>query len=375
MSQRILMTTDTVGGVWTYSLELCRALGRHGVEIALATMGRRLDAAQASEAAALPNVQIHESTYRLEWQAEPWSDVDRAAEWLLALEQQVAPDTVHLNGYCHASLPFTAPVLVAGHSCVLSWWGAVKGVAAPPEWERYYQRVGWGLRAADLVVAPTGAMLRSLEELYGPFQYTRVLPNGRQPESFPPLPKEPWVVSAGRLWDPAKNVETLARVAPRLSYEVLVAGDAESPDGNEALPANVRRLGRLSTSEMATLLGQAAIYALPARYEPFGLSVLEAALAGCALVIGDIETLRELWDGCALFVPPNDEEALAAALDGLIHDAVQRRRLVRKSRERALEFSPERMAEGYLQAYREAGAPRHRAVLPAPRPYQERFAS
>ncbi len=32
---------------------------------------------------------------------------------------------------------------------------------------------------------------------------------------------------------------------------------------------------------------------LPARYEPFGLSVLEAALSGCALVLGDIPSLRE----------------------------------------------------------------------------------
>jgi glycosyltransferase involved in cell wall biosynthesis len=101
--------------------------------------------------------------------------------------------------------------------------------------------------------------------------------------------------------------------------------------------------------------------------------VLEAALAGCALVLGDVESLRELWEGNALFVPPNDEDALEEALSRLIRDAAQRRRLADRARRRALDFTPERMAEEYLQAYREAGVPRLRAPLPPPAPYAERF--
>jgi glycosyltransferase involved in cell wall biosynthesis len=347
------------------------------VEVALATMGAPLDPSQAAEAARIPGLQVYESAYRLEWMREPWDDVDRAGEWLLDLERRAAPDAVHLNGYCHASLPFAAPVVVVGHSCVLSWWQAVKGEAAPLAWETYYQRVARGLRAADLVVTPTAAMLRWLEDLYGPLHHTRVIANGRRPELFPPLRKEPWVLGAGRLWDEAKNVQALARVAPRLAWPVLVAGDDESPEEERRSfcnqRENLRSLGRLSPSDLAARLGRAAIYALPAFYEPFGLSILEAALAGCALVLGDVESLRELWDGCALFVPPGDDGALEEALDGLIRDAVHRPRLARASRQRALEFTPERMAEGYLQAYREAGVARPRAPLPAPLPYAERF--
>jgi glycogen(starch) synthase len=358
MTRRVLMTTDTVGGVWTYALELCRALGRHGVEVALATMGSPLDPVQAAEAASVPGLQVCESAYRLEWMREPWADIDAAGDWLLDLERRVAPDVVHLNGYCHGHLPFAAPVLVAGHSCVLSWWWAVKGEAAPLDWAVYSERVARGLRGADLVAAPTAAMLRRLQALYGPLQHARVIPNGRRAGLFPPLPKEPCVLGAGRLWDEAKNVAALARVAPRLSWPVLVAGDGEHPDGRSTPLENVRPLGRLASVDLAQWLGRAAIYALPARYEPFGLSILEAALAGCALVLGDIDSLRELWGGCALFVPPDDGAALEEALNGLIHDAVQRRRLALRARRRALEFTPERMADGYLQAYREAGASR-----------------
>ena len=66
-------------------------------------------------------------------------------------------------------------------------------------------------------------------------------------------------------------------------------------------------------------MGRAAIYALPARYEPFGLSILEAALSGCALVIGDIPSLREIWADAALFVPSDGHDAPLAHVGELHH--------------------------------------------------------
>src|SRR4051812_7211684 len=122
---RILMTTDTIGGVWTYSLELARALQPAGIQIILATMGQLPSEDQYAEARAVPNIQLQESKFKLEWMPNPWEDVQRAGEWLLELEQQFQPELIHLNGYAHASLPWRAPVLVVGHSCVLSWWAAV----------------------------------------------------------------------------------------------------------------------------------------------------------------------------------------------------------------------------------------------------------
>jgi glycosyltransferase involved in cell wall biosynthesis len=102
---------------------------------------------------------------------------------------------------------------------------------------------------------------------------------------------------------------------------------------------------------MAEQFARAAVYALPARYEPFGQSVLEAALAGCALVLGDIPSLRELWEGVALFVPPDDAATLRAALESLIRDPSLRGTLAMDARRRALARSPERMARGYLRVY------------------------
>jgi glycosyltransferase involved in cell wall biosynthesis len=101
-------------------------------------------------------------------------------------------------------------------------------------------------------------------------------------------------------------------------------------------------------------MGRASIYALPARYEPFGLSALEAALAGCALVLGDIPSLRELWRDAALFVDPDDHERLTHTLQRLIDDYELRRTIAQRCRARALAFDSRTMAAGYLRAYESA---------------------
>src|SRR5690606_30146587 len=96
---RVLMTADTVGGVWTYSMELAAALAPHGVELIVAVMGREPDAGQREQARLLPNVRLAVSSLRLEWMPEPWRDVDAAGVWLLGLAEREGVDLVHLNGY------------------------------------------------------------------------------------------------------------------------------------------------------------------------------------------------------------------------------------------------------------------------------------
>ncbi len=350
---KLLMTADTVGGVWTYAMELCRALAPRDVSVALATRGAPLSPSQRSEAAALDNVELVESTLKLEWMEAPWDDVRRASEWLLELEARLAPDLVHLNDYAHGALPFRAPVLVVGHSCVRSWFRAVRGEEAPGEWDRYGEEVLRGVRGADVVVAPSRAMLESLAADYGPILSGRVIHNARSPVLFRPGAKEPFVFAAGRLWDEAKNLSALDEVAARLPWPVYVAGDCTSPDGGAVSHQSVQALGRLSPDALAGWLGRASIYALPAKYEPFGLSVLEAALSGCALVLGDIASLRELWDGAAEFVAPDDREALRERIAALAADVSRRNALARAAQERARAYSPQRMATQYLTVYRE----------------------
>jgi glycogen synthase len=353
----VLMTGDAVGGVWTYALDLARALGRHGIRITLATMGPLPSAEQMHAAGRIDNLQVVTSTYKLEWMDEPWHDVETAGAWLLNMEPQLAPDIVHLNGYAHGALPFTAAIVVAGHSCVLSWADAIPGAIDGHALAAYRARIAPGIRAARHVVAPSDAMLAALDRFYGPLPPASVIPNGRFAAPFGAAPKQPFVFTAGRLWDRAKNAEAVAAIAARLPWPVAMAGDqgSQGSQGSVSLP-HVRMLGKLSEAEIAQVLARASIVALPARYEPFGLLAVEAALSGCALVLGDIPSLREVWDEAADFVHPDDHEQLYRAIRALIASPSRLAERAQAARRRDGMYTPERMADAYAGLYASLGA-------------------
>lgn len=351
-SGRILMTTDTIGGVWTFTIELARALTQRGNEIWLVALGGLPTPAQRKEADSIQRVRLFTSEYKLEWMPDPWADIAAASDWLRSLERQCKPDLIHLNSFGHASVLWNAPTILTAHSCVASWWRAVRGSVPGPEWNRYLHEVTAALNCADVVSVPSRAMASALEANYEfDVAKVRVIPNGITMDAVQPGRKESFILAAGRLWDHAKNIQQLARVAPHLDWPVYLAGATQSTNGDEAEPSGCRCLGPLPADELAKWLSRAAIYCLPARYEPFGLSILEAAHAGCALVLGDIPSLRENWDGAALFVPPDEPEALRRALMELMANPAWRDFMAVRARRRARLFHVERMAESYAALY------------------------
>jgi glycogen synthase len=376
--RRVLMTADAVGGVWQYTTGLASALQARGVEVLVAVMGPALAIDQREDAASR-NLRVVEGSFRLEWMESPWQDVRQCGEGLLDLERAFAPDIIHLNGYCHAALRWSSPAIVVAHSCVRSWWRAVHGTQAPEGWNQYSHEVARGLAAAREVVAPTHAMLDALRDEYGALGKGRVIPNARPPANtghFDPVSKQDIVFAAGRVWDEAKNIAALCDIASSIEWPVYVAGEQGSSVGAGCEPAEaIRWLGRLSAQAVARWYARAAIYALPARYEPFGLSVLEAASAACALVLGDIRSLRENWDGAALFVAPGDRDALTRAIARLIAEPETREVLGAEAMRRAAEFTERRMTDAYMDLYASAlhghavvqsdGSSFHRTVLTA----------
>jgi glycosyltransferase involved in cell wall biosynthesis len=348
---RILLTTDTLGGVFTYTADLAAALQDAGEEVAVATLGPRPTAEQRAR---LPAT-VFEGVYALEWMEDAWDDVADSARWLAELEDELCPDVVHLCSYSHGSVPFRAATVLVAHSCVASWWRAVHRTAAPPSWGRYRQAVRAGLCAADAVVAPTQAMRAGLLWDYG-FAAGVVIPNGSAAEPLAPgAVKQPYVLCSGRLWDAAKNVAALDAAAAGLAWPVIVAGEL----GDAPRPSAAATTGPLEAAQLAALRAGASIYAAPVRYEPFGLGILEAAAARCALVLGDIPSLREVWRGAALYADPSDPDELHAQLAALIADAQRREALAEAAQRRAGAFTIGRAAWAYRRLYQR--------VLAAPR--------
>lgn len=355
---RILMTTDTVGGVWTYSCALASSLAAAGADVTLVTMGPRPRTDQTEMLLGSP-VRLIETDLALEWQDPEGQDLSRARRVLVNLEARLKPEIIHLNSFREAAFAWRAPVVVVAHSCVNSWALACRDTAwlDEPKWRSYTERVAAALDRAQAWVAPSQSFHDVVMQLYQPRSQGAVIWNGITPRGARGR-KHDLIFAAGRIWDRAKNIEVLAAAASGLEWPVHVAGPAD------ACPASVVWLGHVPHEIMHTHLQHAAIFVSPALYEPFGLSVLEAAAAGCALVLSDIPTFRELWSGAALFVDPADSKALHRTLADLCKDDRERARLQRAAFEHSLTYSPTRTASAYLRLY-EGLLASHHAFAPA----------
>jgi glycogen(starch) synthase len=351
---KILLTTDTVGGVWDYTVTLARQLDAMGCEVLIAAIGEPRDERLARIPA---GVQVTWRSYRLEWMQDAADDVAEAAKWLRELAQLWAADVAHLNQLAYAAFGFPCPVVTAVHRDVLSWWTHFHQAEAPPEWATYARWVSDGIRASDAVVTPTQYQSALLSRHYG-VRATRVIHNGVEIPGDEPQPRaEPLVLCVGRAWDEGKGVDLLDQAVAMLGADappVHVLGETVAPHGSVFAARTLAMHCRVERAEVDAWMRRATVYVAPSRYEPFGLAPLEAALHGCALVLSDIGTFGELWNGCADFFHSGDAAALAETLGRLVRDPARIARLAEGARKRALRrYTARRMAEEYVALYRD----------------------
>jgi glycogen(starch) synthase len=352
--RRILLVADCVGGVWQYSLELAAGLAAYGVETVLAVAGPQPTSAQRTEAEAITGLRLQALGTALDWQASDERDLAPLRAQLVELAGKAEVDLVHLNGAALGDLPVAQPVVATQHSCLASWWQAMRpGQQLPPTWRWHRARMAAGLSAAAAVIVPSAAFAEQLREAYGPHIAPDVVHNGRalRPRHGS-LRRQAVVLTAGRLWDEAKNVRTLDAAAAGSRWPVLAAGPTRGPNGQEVPLGHVIALGALDGAALEDRMRRAPMFVSLAIYEPFGLAVLEAALAGCALVLSDTATFRELWQGEAVFVPAHDPVAVSDAVNGLIAEPDLRLRLGSRAQSRAGAYSAQACVSGTLAVYR-----------------------
>ncbi len=350
---RVLLTTDTVGGVWTYTRELTEGLLNSDHAVALVSFGRLPDAEQQLWAALLTSRSggdfcYHPSALPLEWMPDNHLAYEPGAALLRRVADDFAPTLLHANQFCYGRLNLSIPTLLVAHSDVLSWADACAPTQLPASsWLAQYRRlVQQGLDGADVLVAPTRSMLNALAAHFTPSPCCRVIANGRSIQLPQPAPsRQPQAVSAGRLWDPAKNLAMLQQVR---SCPVLIAGASHNDASGTA---STKSPGNLPEAELLHLFRSSRIYIAASLYEPFGLAPLEAALCGCAIVANDIPSLREVWGGAALyFTNVADLELHLTALidnDDLFHE------MQRRCTDRARALNAEAMTANYLSLYDE----------------------
>lgn len=345
---RLLMTTDAVGGVWQYSLELAGALE---AEVTLAVLGPAPDAGQRAAAQAA-GVRLVNTGLPLDWLSDGPAPVLATGEAVARLAHEVGAEVVHLNAPALAVARFAQPVVAVNHGCLGTWWDAARGDAVDPALAWLPELVGRGLRAADRVIAPTRAYAEATARRYALPVTPVAVHNGRTPLPLPEAPPFEGALTVGRLWDEVKDSATLDAAAALLDAPFVAIGATRAPHGATVTPAHLQTIGPLPTDEIARWLSRRPVFVSAARFEPFGLAVLEAAQAGCPLVLSDIPTFRELWDGAATFVTPGDAPGFAGAIRTLLADPARHASQGETARQRAARYTPAAMAAQMSGIYR-----------------------
>ncbi|MCW5892317.1 MAG: glycosyltransferase family 4 protein [bacterium] len=146
---------------------------------------------------------------------------------------------------------------------------------------------------------------------------------------------------------PRKRVERVIDAFVRAGgaadgWQLVVAGrlrPGHRPSWLDALPPGVRWLGPLDDASLRALYAAADVAATASEYEGFGLTVLEAMAAGCAVVAVGVTSVPEVVGGAGVLVPRSDPGLLAGALRPLLADDALRARLGAQARARAAGFT------------------------------------
>ncbi|HEY0053485.1 MAG TPA: glycosyltransferase family 4 protein, partial [Caulobacteraceae bacterium] len=253
----VLITADAVGGVWTYAADLASGLLALDVAVTLAVLGPSPTPDQVAALGGHPRLALIDTGLPLDWLEDDPRRLAAGARALAALARSVGADLVHLNSPALAAdAGFGAPVVGACHSCLATWWDTVRGGAMPVPFRQRTVRLARGYAACDQLLAPSRAFAAATAERY------RVRPasvhngraaGGRSPDA---APKEPFVLTSGRLWDAAKNLAALDRAATRMRGRVEAAGSLVGPTGEGVCAEAIETLGRLDEAALTERLNR-----------------------------------------------------------------------------------------------------------------------
>lgn len=355
----VLVTADTLSGVWTYTGELVTGLTQRGVRVTLVSLGEIPTAEQTAWMDELEGVDFRPTGFRVEWMRDAEADLHQAEALLQSVIAETKPDLLHLNQFYFGGLRTRVPKLVVAHGDVLSWWQCVhhSHPKSDDAWIAWYrQMVGGGMEQATAVVSPSQWMLSALRTLYTRPRMASVIYQGRTPTLFNAhMSKEMIAVSVGRIWDFGKNSALLSQFESPVPLFLLGPDSAPEHPSNRTVFAPRQRL-HLKTIEtekqLRLLYGKSAIYVATSQYEPFGMSPVEAALSRCAIVASDIPTHREIWGEAACYFRNNDAGALRQVLAELAADrelcATYGKLAYDHARTR---YTASRMVDDYLHLY------------------------
>ena len=370
----VLVTTDSLPGAWSYTRELVTGLVTRGVRVTLVSFGEIPLPDQTAWMDHLHGLDFRPTAFHLEWMQEAEQDLPESSAFLAALVRELRPDILHLNQFCYGNLPVDVPRVVMAHGDLITRTHAVHNRAPRPEGSLTWYRntVLDGLAGADAVIAPSVWMLDRISACYQRPRRAEVIYPGRNPIFFNPyVSKDDCVLAVGRLVDVSKQVFLLTQ-HPYSVPVCIVGAEHTVPIPRIPIRADVKVdtdqttvaiRGPQTEAQLRALYSRASIYAATARYEPLGITALEAAFSRCAIVANDIPSFREIWGDAALYFRTNDSASLAENISMLNADRPMRRAYAELAYTRARErFTTKRMIDDCLQLYRSLRSARAEAA-------------
>ncbi|HET7292736.1 MAG TPA: glycosyltransferase family 1 protein [Vicinamibacteria bacterium] len=287
--------------------------------------------------------------------------------------QRARPDLVHFTNYL-APIGLELPFVTSFHDMSL---------ALLPQCHTLKKRlltarlIPFAARNARLILTPSESTRRDVVRLLhvDPAR-VRVIPYAAA-RSFRPVAagrerleqaygiRSPYLLFVGTV-EPRKNLaralRAFARIAgshPGLRFVMVgplgwkfdeILREVERP----ALEGRVQRVGYVPEADLPALYSHALAFLYPSLYEGFGLPLVEAMACGAPVITSNGSSMAEIGDGAALLVDPQDEQAIADALDRLVTDAALRAELRERGLLRAAQYSWERTGRETVAAYQAA---------------------
>jgi glycosyltransferase involved in cell wall biosynthesis len=333
-------------GVARYAEALWSALAaRDDLDLLPYSIGRRIDTRGRARNLRIPMRLTHRA-----WPAAGRPRVERLVgevDVVHGLDWFVPPSRRPRVVTIHDAIPVTRPDLF------------------PPSVQRDAQRALSAAQDADVTIASCHSTADELAAVAGIARSRIVIARpGRAALPLPsdcPIVEGPYILAVGGI-TPRKGYDVLAAAVARLGPScpaVVVAGaDWWGADDVRRQIADLDRhrrielLGGVDDEALATLYRHASLVCHPSRAEGFGLPCLEAMAAGVAVVASDLPSIREMAEGDVCLVPPDDADALAAAIRALLDAPDERAALASRGIERARSFTWERTAADVVAAYR-----------------------
>ena len=399
--------TDT-GGQVLYVLQLCQAFSRRGIKVDIYTRWFDRSQQQVDPVPGYPDVRV------IRIPAGPWEFIPKEQiygvlpELSRNMTAYIRDNSLHYDlfhaHYVDAGIVMMdvaaelgKPTFFTVHSL-----GALKRqrtAGDPAEMERVFNfshRIAEELRLFKSVTAQTltsNEEIDHIEKLYG---YrppgAEFIPPGVDVEQFAPL-AEGEVETATAIELPEKYIFVVSRISKIKGHDLLmpaflrvareepgihlvIAGGSKTPDPEETevlsgvrqfvedngLSERVHLVGGIPHDDLPPYFRQAQLFILPPRYEPFGMTALEAMSCGTPAVITKFSGVREAFTSGrdCLIIDPFQPDEYASAVVSLLRDRTLAARLARAGREIVLrEFSWDAIAEKHLAFY-------HRYMTPLP---------